>query len=411
MREKIKVSELCEKFDAVLIHYGYSNDSMRRYRKVFRELKEFSDDCEYSQKIGSDFLVSKVQEIGGFVTSGEESKNEMYYLRVIRSLSEYYNFGTIFRRHDFKGVIIWPEEFRKGIEEFQESLIENGHVQKYVWDCSLLVKELLLYLDANGIHIPQDIKAVHLSGFIRTLLGLAPKTVSRKISALRIYLRFLYLKSYITEPLADTLPHTFNSSRVKLPTVWTMKEIEMILKAVDLGNPCGKRDYAMLLIMARLGLRVSDIRTLKLTDIDWRAKQIIICQRKTSEQLSLPLPDDVGWAVIDYLKNGRPITDCPNVFVRHLPPFEEFSNYNNLHGMLSLVVAKAKIPPEKKKPTGCHTLRHSLASNLLQNHVDVTTISDILGHVDPNTAKHYLRVDIPDLRLCALSVVEVTENA
>jgi len=134
MREKIKVSNLCREFEGVLVHYGYSDDSMRRYRKVFRELTEFSKDCEYSQKAGSEFLVDKFQEIGGFVTSGEHSKNEMYYFRVIRSLAEYYNFGTVFRRHDFKGAIIWPQEFREGIEGFLESLIMTGHAQKYVWD-------------------------------------------------------------------------------------------------------------------------------------------------------------------------------------------------------------------------------------------------------------------------------------
>lgn len=411
MREKIKISNLCKEFEEVLVHYGYSDDSMRRYRKVFRELEEFSKNCVYSQKIGTDFLVDKFQEIGGFVTSGEHSKNEMYYFRVIRSLAEYYNFGTVFRRHDFKGAIIWPREYREGIERFLESLIVSGHAQKYIWDCSVLIKDLLLYLDANRINSPIDIKASHLSGFISTLIGLAPITVSKRISGLRIFFRYLYLESYISEPLAEVLPRTFNSARTKLPTVWTEAEVEKILKAVDLGNPCGKRDYAMLLMLARLGLRIGDIRTLKLTDIDWKRKQIVLSQRKTTEPLSLPLPDDVGWAVIDYLKTGRPITDSPNVFVSHLPPFVEFSHCNNLHGMFSRVVVKAKIPPEKKKPTGCHTLRHSLATSLLQNHVDITTISDILGHADPSTAKHYLRVDLPDLRHCALDIGEVTTHA
>lgn len=383
---------------------------MRRYRKVFRELTTFSSDSLYSQRVASDFLVTKLNDAGGFVTSGENSKNEMYYLRAVRSLADYYNFETVFRRNEYKGAIVWPEEFRDSVEGFLESKINYGNSRKYVWLCSTVIKDFILHLDANDITKLQSITATHISSFIRTLVGFAPKTISSRISALRNYLRYLYLESYISVPLAEALPHTFNSSRTKLPTVWTQKEIGQILTAVDLGNPCGKRDYAMILIMAKLGLRIGDIRALKLSDINWQRKNITLAQCKTGEQLVLPLPDDVGWALIDYLKNGRPITECQNVFVRHLPPFDEISSYNNLQGMMARVVNRANIPPEKKTHASCHTLRHSLASNLLQNHVDVTMISNILGHSDPNTAKHYLRVDIPDLRLCTLAVKEVERN-
>lgn len=410
MRKQVKVSVLCEELDNLLVRYGYSEDSMRRYRKVFREFQEFSNASLYSQKLASDFLVTKLSDIGGFVTSGENSKNEMYYLRVTRSLADLYNFGTVFRRKEHKGSIVWAEEFRESVEGFLESKINYGNSRRYVWHCSTTIKDFILHLDANDVFLLSEIKAIHISSFIRTLVGFAPKTISSRISALRNYLRYLYLESYISIPLAEVLPHTFNSARIKLPTVWSQTEIEQILNAVDLGNPCGRRDYAMILMMARLGLRVGDIRALKLSDIDWERKNVTLTQCKTGEQLVLPLPDDVGWAIIDYLKHGRPITECPNVFVRHLPPFDEIANYNNLQGMMARVVSKAKIPPEKKVHASCHTLRHSLASNLLQNHVDVTMISNILGHADPNTAKHYLRVDVPDLRLCALAVGEVRRN-
>jgi integrase len=119
--------------------------------------------------------------------------------------------------------------------------------------------------------------------------------------------------------------------------------------------------------------------------------------------ITLPLPEDVGWAIIRYLQDGRPITECSNLFVRHVPPFDAFSDYTKFYGMMARLIAKACIPPEKRRG-GAHSLRHSLATNLLKGQVDPTTISHILGHTDPKTAKYYFRMDIPDLRLCALDV-------
>ena len=105
MLRQIKVTELCKELEEKLVGLQYSEDSLRRYRKVFREFEEYAGDCDYSQSRGTDFLLWKFKQLGGFVTSGEHSKNEMYYFRVIRSLAEYYNFGTLFRRHDYDGAV------------------------------------------------------------------------------------------------------------------------------------------------------------------------------------------------------------------------------------------------------------------------------------------------------------------
>ena len=95
------------------------------------------------------------------------------------------------------------------------------------------------------------------------------------------------------------------------------EQIEQLINSVDITTPIGKRDYAIILLGARLGLHIGDILSLTLNDIDWSKKLITITQSKTKEPLSLPLPDDAGWAIIDYLKNGRPVTDYPNIFVTH----------------------------------------------------------------------------------------------
>jgi integrase len=289
------------------------------------------------------------------------------------------------------------------------NLVSRQLVQRYIRQNENLLRDFIIHLDACSVSTLTDIAPIHISGFVSSLIGYAPKTVSAKISVLRGFLRHVYLEGYVKTPLEEVLPKVF-CSRTTLPTVWSSEEIQKILKAVDRGNPTGKRNYAMILLVARLGLRIGDVKALTLTDIDWQKNHIQIQQNKTGDPLTWPLLTDVGWAIIDYLKDGRPITECNNVFVRHNPPFVSFASTSSLHGMISGIISKAGIPAGKKPRTGMHSLRHSLATGLLQNKVEVTTISEILGHSNPESARHYIRVDLPALRQCALNV-EVGRHA
>ena len=404
-----KISDLTLAFEGELRKYGYSEDSLRRYRKVFRELIEFTNDSFYSQKVCADFLVDRLERAGGFFIAGASSKNQMYYLRTIRSLAEYCNFGTIFRRKDIREFIIWPEPHREPIENYLETLVARQLVRRYIRQIEHLLKDFIIYIDACSASTLTEVTPSHISGFVRSLVGFAPKTISSKISILKGFLRYAYLEGHTKAPLEDALPKVF-CTRTTLPTVWTSEEIQMILKAVDRGNPTGKRNYAMILLVARLGLRIGDVKELRLTDIDWHKNHIQIQQGKTGNPITLPLLTDVGWAIIDYLRDGRPVTESNNIFVRHNPPFVSFASTSSLHGMISGIISKAGIPAGHKSRTGMHSLRHSLATGLLQNKVEINTISEILGHSNPESVCQYIQLDLPALRQCALNV-EVGQHA
>ena len=404
MIRQISVGNLCGKLGEMFVKLQYSPDSLRRYNKVFNEFTEYAGEKEYSQQLGAEFLAWKFDQIGGFVIAGTYSKDEMYYFRAIRSLAEYYNFGVIFRRHDFHGEIVWPEPFRECTEKFFLSKVEYGVSYGYVRHSRMVIKDLILFLDALEVHAPQQVRYVHVEQFIGSLVGWSTSTVRDRISMVRNYFRFLFLDGYIQEPIAEKIPSGLTPrGRKKLPTVWSEDDIRRLLESVDLTNPNGKRNYAMLLLAARLGLRIGDIRDLQLSDIDWQACTLTIVQNKTKEPLTLPIPADVGWAIIDYLKNGRPVTESGNIFVRHVPPYDGFAITSNLHNIMTKAISNAGIPCEGK-PGGFHTLRHSLATHLLQGGVESTTISDILGHTSPETVKHYLQADTSSLRRCALEV-------
>ncbi len=192
-----------------------------------------------------------------------------------------------------------------------------------------------------------------------------------------------------------------NLRQQKLPNIFTVEEINRILDSVDRNNPIGKRNYAIILIAAKTGLRSSDIRSLKFQDIDWDNKTINITQVKTKRSLSLPLLDDVGWAIIEYLKNGRPETDCNNIFVSHSYPYGELTTVCNI---VPRQMRKAGIESPANKRIGMHSFRHSLATRMLEDDIPLTIVSQTLGHADTTSTEIYLRISIKQLAKCGLEV-------
>ena len=126
------------------------------------------------------------------------------------------------------------------------------------------------------------------------------------------------------------VPVKRTAASARIPSTLTLEQIEKILSSVDRDSPQGKRDYAVLLLAVKLGIRTCDIRNLRPSNIDWEQHMISFVQIKTGEPLSLPLPVDVGWAIIDYLKNGRPVSDAPEIFLRAVAPYESLQNFDNI---------------------------------------------------------------------------------
>ena len=126
-------------------------------------------------------------------------------------------------------------------------------------------------------------------------------------------------------------------------------------------------------------------------------------QVKTGEPLSLPLPMDVGWAVIDYLRNGRPVSETPEIFLRAVAPYEPLQNFDNI---LINHMRKAGIPLDSLKHHGLHSLHHSLATHMLDEEIPITSIQGVLGHVNAESTEKYIGVNVRQLRSCALEVTD-----
>jgi len=188
---------------------------------------------------------------------------------------------------------------------------------------------------------------------------------------------------------------------VNLPDVLSEDEMNRILGAVDRSTPLGRRDYAILLLAARYGLRPCDIRRLTLDEIDWRGARIDLRQLKTGRLLTLPLLPDVADALSVYLRDGRPCSSDRTVFLRHRAPFEPFAVQNNLMAIMRQALQRAGLASRTGR-RGLYLMRHTLATRLLACGRQIKTIADVLGHASTDTTYGYLRVDLVGLRAVAI---------
>ena len=225
---------------------------------------------------------------------------------------------------------------------------------------------------------------------------------------LRQLFHYLYDNGYTATDNALYVLKDQYRKQCKLPTTYTEEEISRVLSAVDRSSAIGKRDYLILLLAAQYGWRTGDIVSFKFSQINWDKNIISFDQGKTDIPVEYPLLSSVGNAVIDYLKHGRPQTDAPEIIVsaetsKHGTPLKP----PTVHSIVSKYMRKANINHWKEKRHGAHSLRHSLASNLLKNNVSMPVISTVLGHQKTETTKIYLKVDMEKLSLCPLPLPKV----
>lgn len=215
-----------------------------------------------------------------------------------------------------------PGRFRPLRDDYLAACRRRGNAEATVVTKDRAASRFLAYLIEVGAVDLSAIGVRDVSGFLLRQRGLGGKTVATLRSCLADFLGHLARTGQAPAGLADRLPPHRHIRHESDPHPWTVEEIRQLLASIDRQSAIGKRDYAMILTTARLGLRVSDLRGLELGDLDWRAKQVTIDQHKTGRPLRLPLLDDVGWAIIDYIRDGRPETACPKVFVKHRHPFD-----------------------------------------------------------------------------------------
>lgn len=268
------------------------------------------------------------------------------------------------------------------------------------------LRQFLSFLAAGGITELPALTAAVIQAFCTQLPGPSPRTGVTYRTTLRSFLRWGYLFGHLPQDLsaAATVPRQYR--RTQLPDTLPAPALEALLAAVDRSTPIGRRDYAVLLLAARYGLRPSDIRTLCLEHIDWRQGQLTLRQAKTGSPLTLPLFPDVAQALIAYLQAGRPTTKAREIFVRHKAPFIPFVPENNLATIMRAALRRVGLA-QRPGRRGLYLLRHSLATRLLAAGQPLKTIGDVLGHQSLDVTLGYTQIDLGALRTVAIAEAEV----
>ncbi len=305
-----------------------------------------------------------------------------------------------------------PARFRPLRDDYVASCRARGNAEATIAAKDKAASRLLGYLDETGTGDLAALGVRDVSGFLLRQRGLRRKTIAGLRSALADFLGFLASSGRGPQGLAGRLPPHRHLRHESEPHLWTAEEIRKLLAVIDRQSATGKRDYAMILLTARLGLRISDLRQLELGDLDWRAKTFTIIQHKTGRPLTLPLLGDVGWAVIDYVRHGRPETACAKVFIKHSYPFDAFGCSSSVACRLSRYAARAGIEFLPGQARGMHSLRGALAVAMIGSGAPMPVISAVLGHASTDTTQaYYLRFDVERLRCCALDVEDVLDQA
>ena len=342
-----------------------------------------------------------ISERYGFKADGTLSRVNQSRLQDLTMLAETQLHGTFVLRHRNRNYHI-PKAFREATDEFLAHRRFCGIVEKNMGTISLYLERFFHYLTSQGVKSIEQIAGVHIHGYLRYISAFSNQSKDHMMRTVRQFMEFCWQNKYHPQNLASFAPNVHYDKRARIPSAYSYDEVRKILSMVDRSNPVGKRNYAILLLITRLGLRSGDVSRLRFENLDWEHNRITLTQHKTGRPLTLPLLEDVGLAVIDYLKFGRPKSDSSAIFLSHRPPVKDF-NSSSLYGIVSDYIRKAELTvPGKKR--GPHSLRHSLASRLLEENVPLPVISEILGHATPETTAVYLTIGIDQLRRCALEV-------
>ena len=393
---------------------GNSPKTLKTYETSFNSFERYVTEAgivRIDERVCLDYIRLKTgKRFDSFecVTSDSRVDYRMRPLLLLLRYLEDGQFHNDVRRR--KPRFICPPQFKQEYEAFCEELAYNGYSKATIETNTQKAQLLITFLDSHKIASSADITVRHIEDYLKTHADKSVKYVSVFLYVFRKYFTFLFERGYTERNMIPTLPKVRVSRNASIPYVWPKEDIQKLLGAIDREDPKGKRDYAILLIAIRLGLRIGDIRNLKQSSINWTRQMISLKMAKTGQLIELPLLKDIGWAIIDYLKNGRPATNSECVFVRHKAPFNAFGDRNAFNKELHRYIGKAGLDIPGSMMHGMHSLRSTLAGNMLDDRSPLPVISEALGHQSINTTSIYLKGDLEGLRKCAIDPEEVFSN-
>ncbi len=377
---------------------NYRNLGLAYFRTAFHDAQMTT----YSET----FAVSLVMDYYQLVQNNQAAKRSFRTIRrVYELMQEYVQTGTIL----YHGLPWWKYKelssaFETALLEYLGSLKKAGYSELTIRSDRSTIRTFLLYIESIGKVSLAMICADDIEKYLPILMENNPAGISNSLCALRRFLQMLFETKLTSQNLSIVL-QTNAAKKKRIKQGFNSAEIQALLSCVDRSAPLGKRNYAMMLLAIRTGLRQIDVLNLKLQDIHWEEAEVRIIQRKTNRQLILPIDQETGDAIADYILHGRPASESTFVFLRTVAPYTNLKVGSCIGSrIVQKYAALAGVQWNVTERKGFHSFRRSLGRNLLENDTPLHTIKEILGHANSNSTRQYLAIDLQHLRECALSL-------
>jgi site-specific recombinase XerD len=399
--KELEIKELIDQCLKFFQENNYTSGRIKVYESLWRNgiIKFMSSRGEnlYNESVGADFIETCVYE--GTVRHQEREK-----IRSVKVLDDMLNLGYIRKRCHEPVEHVLDGEIGESMLIFIRHLEGLRRSATTIRDYKLYLSEFLQHLNAMGVYHVKDIGENHV---VAHLASLSVSQVS-VTSAIRNLFRFWHETLVIDHDFSQLLKCFQFSKKTRIPSFYSREEVLEIERSISRSDASGKRNYAMFLLASRLGLRVSDIVSLKFENLDWDESRITLVMRKTKKVIRLPLLADVGNAIIDYLKNARPSSDSKQVFLSTRAPYTGATK-EMVCEAINGIIMKSGVDVNLRHH-GPHSLRHSLATAMMGHETPLPVISEALGHKSAQTTMIYLKTDIAGLKKCAMPVPPVEDN-
>ncbi|NCD07295.1 MAG: hypothetical protein EOL97_14375 [Spirochaetia bacterium] len=407
----MNVKELIIKTRISLKKQGYHKGRIWDVNRTFKKLLAYCTDpeqTEFNEELIKNFYKTNYQEIEDRNPHCEEILSSQ---RAIQLLKEFLLTGSVIKKN-YNSNNQLSTYYSSILDEY----IENCHTIQLLASVTVTakysaIKNFMECLENKQIH---DISKITINEIEDYLLYIshrqAPSSIYTNMGRVKNFIKYLIKMERISPIILLNWP------RVKTPIknanlieIFTPEILKVILSSIDRANPCGKRLYAMVLLSITTGMRSGEICNMEFEDIDWRESSLVITHEKSKKKSIIKIQPSVGNAIIDYIANGRPKSNKPFIFLQKENSSSNFikmktSTYTK---HLSRQIELCGIKIDKYQSTGCHALRHSFATMLLKENIELPIISKILGHSNTTTTAMYTKIDIEHLRECALDVTSM----
>lgn len=389
------IDELVARAGQVLAELGYVPGSIQHYQTTWNKVRGWCSgrgvvwfDSEQERLLLEDLGLNEN-------VLSPRDRNMLRHIRALRSLDDHGILPSFSRRvpDDL------PDQFRPIFGAYVAHLEQRGLALSTRGGQSSMIRKFLAGLRIKDFAV---LTMEDVTTHIEACSSMTAQSRAGILYAIRSFTQWAADEGLCSPNVAAAMPVIPGHKHAELPSAYAASEVAAMVAAA--GGQSQKRDRAMLLLASVLGMRAGDIRALRMGNIDWRAREVRFTQPKTGHQVRLPLPDEVMLALADYLRNERPAHTSDHVFLHHRAPHHSFEDAANpFHYVATSAYNRAAVNTAGKHH-GMHSLRHSVATNMLSGGTPYPVISGVLGHSNANTTRKYMAIDLERLRPLSLEV-------